>query len=77
MYRQAVIRLKFEELFLAQLRLGLIKSKRHRSSRGVVFERVGELFNTFYTHHLPFELTGAQKRVLEGDPAGYGRRGGR
>lgn len=64
-YRQAVDRLKFEELFLAQLRMGLIKSKRHRSSQGVVFERVGELFNTFYTHHLPFELTGAQKRVLK------------
>jgi ATP-dependent DNA helicase RecG len=43
----------------------MIKSKRHRSSLGVVFERVGELFNTFYTHHLPWELTGAQKRVLK------------
>jgi ATP-dependent DNA helicase RecG len=65
LYQQAVNRLKFEELFLAQLRLGMIKSRRHRSSQGVVFERVGELFNTFYTHHLPFELTGAQKRVLK------------
>jgi ATP-dependent DNA helicase RecG len=64
-YEEAVSRLKFEELFLAQLRLGMIKSKRHRSSQGVVFERVGELFNTFYTHHLPWELTGAQKRVLK------------
>jgi ATP-dependent DNA helicase RecG len=63
-YQAAVIRLKFEELFLAQIRLGLIKSRRHRSSRGVVFSQVGELFNQFYTHHLPFELTGAQKRVI-------------
>jgi ATP-dependent DNA helicase RecG len=63
-YEQAVQRLKFEELFLAQVRLGLIKSRRHRSSKGVVFSQVGELFNGFYTHHLPFELTGAQKRVL-------------
>jgi ATP-dependent DNA helicase RecG len=63
-YASAVERLKFEELFLAQLRLGLIKSRRHRSSRGVVFAQVGELFNTFYTHHLPWELTGAQKRVI-------------
>lgn len=63
-YQAAVERLKFEELFLAQVRLGLIKSRRHRSSRGVVFAQVGELFNTFYTHHLPFELTGAQKRVI-------------
>jgi len=64
-YKEAVARLKFEELFLAQLRLGLIKSRRHRSSHGVVFGQVGELFNGFYTHHLPFELTGAQKRVLK------------
>jgi ATP-dependent DNA helicase RecG len=65
LYRQAVNRLKFEELFLAQLRLGMIKSRRHRFSQGVVFTQVGEFFNRFYTHHLPFELTGAQKRVLK------------
>jgi len=65
LYQRAVERLKFEELFLAQVRLGLIKSKRHRSSRGVVFGQVGELFNQFYTSYLPFELTGAQKRVLK------------
>jgi ATP-dependent DNA helicase RecG len=64
-YQRALGRLKFEELFLAQIRMGLIKSQRHRSSRGVVFSHVGELFNGFYTHHLPFELTGAQKRVLK------------
>lgn len=64
-YQEAVARLKFEELFLAQLRLGLIKSRRHRYSQGVVFGQVGELFNRFYTHYLPFELTGAQKRVLK------------
>ena len=65
LYQAAVARLKFEELFLAQLRLGLIKSRRHRSSRGVVFGQVGALFNGFYTQYLPFELTGAQKRVLK------------
>ncbi len=45
--------------------MGLIKSQRHRSSKGVVFGQVGAMFNDFYTHHLPFELTGAQKRVLK------------
>ena len=65
LFRRAVERLKFEELFLAQVRLGLIKSRRHRFSKGVVFSQVGELFNRFYTHYLPFELTGAQKRVLK------------
>lgn len=64
-YNKAVERLKFEELFIAQVRLGLIKSQRHRHSRGVIFSQVGHLFNTFYKQYLPFELTGAQKRVLK------------
>jgi ATP-dependent DNA helicase RecG len=64
-YERAVQRLKFEEFFITQLRLSLIRSERHRRSRGVVFSRVGDLFNTFYKNHLPFELTGAQKRVLK------------
>ncbi len=64
-YQRALGRLKFEEFFIAQIRMGLIKSARHRSSRGVVFGQVGELFNGFYTNHLPFSLTGAQKRVLK------------
>jgi len=63
-YEAALKRLKFEEFFLAQIRLQLTKLKRHRSSKGVKFEKVGEIFNNFYTNYLPFELTGAQKRVL-------------
>lgn len=64
-YEAALRRLKFEELFFAQLRMAMIKSNRHRFSKGVVFDKVGELFNDFYKHHLPFQLTGAQKRVLK------------
>lgn len=64
-YDQALRRLKFEELFLTQLRLARVRSERHRKSHGVVFEKVGELFNLFYHNYLPFELTGAQKRVLK------------
>lgn len=64
-YLHAVRRIKFEELFFAQLRLGLIKSARHRHSRGWVFGQVGNLFNSFYDQHLPFALTHAQKRVLK------------
>jgi ATP-dependent DNA helicase RecG len=64
-YEAAVNRLKFEEFFLAQIRLQLTRLQRHRSSKGVVFEKVGELFNTFYNQYLPFELTGAQKRVVK------------
>lgn len=64
-FEEAVKRLKFEELFMAQLRMNLLRSTRHRFSKGVVFDKVGEQFNTFYKKFLPFELTGAQKRVLK------------
>jgi ATP-dependent DNA helicase RecG len=64
-YDKALQRLKFEEFFITQLRLSLIRSERHRRSKGVVFSRVGELFNRFYKENLPFELTGAQKRVFK------------
>jgi ATP-dependent DNA helicase RecG len=65
MYEQAVRRLKFEELFIAQVRLAIVRIERHRKSKGVIFQKVGELFNDFYNNHLPFQLTGAQKRVLK------------
>ncbi len=64
-YEQAVKRLKFEEFFIAQMRMNLIRSQRHRFSKGVVFEKVGEYFNELYKNHLPFELTAAQKRVIK------------
>ena len=64
-YEKAMYRLKFEEFFIAQVRLNLVRLQRHKSSRGVMFERVGDLFNNFYNQHLPFQLTGAQKRVLK------------
>jgi ATP-dependent DNA helicase RecG len=63
-YHQALFRLKFEELFLNQVRTGMIKTQRQKQSHGVIFNKVGPLFNDFYTNVLPFELTGAQKRVL-------------
>ncbi|PWT75998.1 MAG: ATP-dependent DNA helicase RecG, partial [Bacteroidetes bacterium] len=64
-FNQALHRLKYEELFIAQLRMGMIKSQRHRYSKSVSFSLVGSLFNSFYSSHLPFELTGAQKRVMK------------
>ncbi len=64
-YQKALDRLKFEEFFIAQIRMALIKSERHRFSKGVVFTQVGEMFNDFYNNYLPFQLTGAQKRVLK------------
>ncbi len=65
LYKKALKRLVFEELFIAQVRLNLVKIDRHKNSRGHKFEVVGDYFNNFYNHHLPFELTGAQKRVIK------------
>jgi ATP-dependent DNA helicase RecG len=65
LYNKALERLKFEELFIAQVRLQLVRLQRNNASKGVVFEKVGAFFNDFYNHHLPFTLTGAQKRVLK------------
>lgn len=64
-YEEAVKRLKFEELFIARLRMHLLLSQRHRFSKGVVFDKVGDLFNNFFNNHLPFALTNAQKRVVK------------
>lgn len=61
----AIRRLKFEELFFIQLQLLMQKVMMQRDVRGHVFGQVGELFNTFYKQHLPFQLTNAQKRVVK------------
>lgn len=63
--RKAEYRLKFEELFYIQLNILRYAKDRQRKYRGYIFEKVGEVFNTFYTRNLPFELTNAQKRVLK------------
>lgn len=63
--RKAQYRLKFEELFYVQLNILRYASDRLRKYRGYIFRRIGDVFNTFYTRNLPFELTGAQKRVLK------------
>ncbi|MCX8142624.1 MAG: ATP-dependent DNA helicase RecG [Bacteroidia bacterium] len=62
--QKAQQRLKFEELFFAQLDIAR-QHKKMKLSKGYVFENVGELFNEFYHKHLPFELTNAQKRVIK------------
>ena len=62
---KAQFRLKLEELFYIQLQL-VRKNVIHKTKiKGYNFEKIGGNFNDFYTHHLPFELTGAQKRVVK------------
>lgn len=62
---KAQFRLKFEELFYIQLQLLLKKQMRKKKIKGLPFEQVGTQFNTFYRDYLPFELTGAQQRVIK------------
>ena len=62
--QKAQVRLKFEELFYVQLNILRYASDQRRKYRGYIFNRIGDIFNDFYAHHLPFELTGAQKRVM-------------
>lgn len=57
-------RMKFEELFLLQMRLLQLKVVREEQIAGYRFERIGHVFNQFFQEKIPFELTGAQKRVL-------------
>jgi len=62
---RAVFRLKFEELFFIQLFLCRQNLLHKKTYQGFVFQRVGEGFNDFFNHYLPFPLTGAQKRVIK------------
>jgi ATP-dependent DNA helicase RecG len=61
---KSIARLKFEELFFVQVMLLKQKFVRTTKVKGNVFQVVGEYFNKFYNHHLPFQLTEAQKRVI-------------
>ena len=65
MLEKAQYRLKFEELFFIQLQLVRKKLIRKNKIRGYVFEKVGAVFNEFYSQYLPFDLTNAQKVVLK------------
>lgn len=62
--QRARFRLKFEELFMIQVNMLRINRARRSQLAGFRFTRIAYYFNTFYTQCLPFELTGAQKRVL-------------
>ncbi len=63
--QRATTRLKYEEHFFFQLRLLIHKKDRQINTKSVVFQQVGDYFNTFYNEHLPFPLTNAQKRVIK------------
>lgn len=62
--KHAQFRLKFEEFFFIQLKILSLRSNRRQRFMGNRFAKIGDTFNNFYNQCLPFELTGAQKRVL-------------
>ena len=61
----AQFRLKFEELFYIQLQLLIKNMIQKQRIKGFVFDQIGNNFTEFYKEHLPFQLTGAQKRVIK------------
>ncbi len=61
---QARRRIKLEELLYVQIKLLSLKIERQLVYKGFVFQEVGRYFNSLYHEGLPFDLTGAQKRVL-------------
>lgn len=63
--RQAYQRLKFEELFFLQLELLFVNRRRKSKTQGIIFDKVGDYFNQFYSEKLPFKLTNAQKKVIK------------
>ena len=63
--QRAQFRLKYDELFMLQLNILKYASTRNAKFKGLVFNKVGDYFNRFYSECLPFPLTGAQKRVIK------------
>lgn len=62
--KKAQVRLKYEELLFLQMLLVKQKLLVKQHVKGLKFDKLGEYFMNFYDNHLPFELTGAQKRVV-------------
>jgi ATP-dependent DNA helicase RecG len=63
--QHAIRRLKFEELFIDQIKLLRVKQYRHSTSIGFILKNIEHHFTNFFNNHLPFQLTEAQKRVLK------------
>lgn len=63
--QKAHVRIKFDELLFLQLELLLRKVSNQKATSGFIFDKTGEYFDEMYANYLPFELTGAQKRVVK------------
>lgn len=63
--QKAMERMKFEELFYVEAHILRYSMERGSKLPGFLFPKIGDKFNGFYFNVLPFQLTGAQKRVLK------------
>ena len=63
--QKAIERFKFEELYYVELNILRFSMERSANIQGYPFKTIGPIFNDFYSNHIPFDLTGAQKRVLK------------
>jgi ATP-dependent DNA helicase RecG len=63
--KAAEYRIKFDELYFIQLKLLLKKGIQKSANKGHLLEKIGPNFNTYFSNHLEFELTNAQKRVIK------------
>ena len=63
--QRAIERFKFEELFYVEMNILRYSMERGARIAGLYFGCIGDYFNNFYKDVIPFELTGAQKRVLK------------
>lgn len=61
---KSIDRFKLQEILYAQMKIQKVKLFDNKIV-GFSFNQVGEKFNDFYHHHLPYELTSAQKRVIK------------
>ncbi len=64
-HQNALKRFKYAELFLLQLSMARIKYINRERNNGIVFNKSNGLMIDFFNHHLPFELTNAQKSALD------------
>jgi len=62
---KAQFRLKWEEFFFIQLQLVRKNLFQKHKIKSFKFEQIGDFFTKFYQNVLPYELTGAQKKVLK------------
>lgn len=62
---RAMLRIKFDELFFTQIKLLKSKLINEQTTKGHIFSKVGDYFNSYYKNYIPYELTNAQKRVIK------------